>query len=106
MSAVLCCNNAVFYSNIGAFNSNIEAFYSIDEQFCVIVEAFYFNPTAFSSTNHQLPITNYKVFRYNSPMSIYENFQPIDLEKISTYELASRPSKVTTKDFAAAGFRK
>ncbi|HEX8637441.1 MAG TPA: hypothetical protein VF692_05215 [Pyrinomonadaceae bacterium] len=33
-------------------------------------------------------------------MSIYENFQPIDLEKINTYELASRPSKVTTKDFA------
>jgi len=33
-------------------------------------------------------------------MSIYENFQPIDLEKISTYELASRPSKVTIKDFA------
>lgn len=33
-------------------------------------------------------------------MSIYENFQPIDLEKISTYELASRPSKVTVKDFA------
>jgi hypothetical protein len=34
-------------------------------------------------------------------MSIYENFQPIDLEKINTYELASRPSKVTVKDFAA-----
>ena len=34
-------------------------------------------------------------------MSIYENFQPIDLEKISTYELASRPSKVTTENFAA-----
>jgi hypothetical protein len=33
-------------------------------------------------------------------MSIYENFQPIDLEKINTYELASRPSKVTIKDFA------
>ena len=34
-------------------------------------------------------------------MSIYENFAPIDLEKISTYELASRPSKVTVEDFAA-----
>lgn len=33
-------------------------------------------------------------------MSIYEKFRPIDLEKISTYELASRPSKVTVKDFA------
>jgi hypothetical protein len=33
-------------------------------------------------------------------MSIYENFQPIDLKKINTYELASRPSKVTVKDFA------
>lgn len=34
-------------------------------------------------------------------MSIYENFQPIDLEKINTYELASRPSKVTVDNFAA-----
>lgn len=33
-------------------------------------------------------------------MSIYKQFQPIDLEKINTYELASRPSKVTVKDFA------
>lgn len=33
-------------------------------------------------------------------MSIYEDFQPIDLQKINTYELASRPSKVTIKDFA------
>ncbi len=33
-------------------------------------------------------------------MSIYENFQPINLEEINTYELASRPSKVTFKDFA------
>lgn len=33
-------------------------------------------------------------------MSIYEHFHPIDLEKINTYELASRPSKVTIKDFA------
>ncbi len=33
-------------------------------------------------------------------MSIYENIQPIDLEKINTYELASRPSKVTVNDFA------
>jgi hypothetical protein len=33
-------------------------------------------------------------------LTIYENFQPINLEKINTYPLASRPSKVTTKDFA------
>ena len=33
-------------------------------------------------------------------MSIYENLSPIDLEKIKTYELASRPSKVTVRDFA------
>ena len=33
-------------------------------------------------------------------MSIYEKFQPINLEEINTYELASRPSKVTIEDFA------
>lgn len=33
-------------------------------------------------------------------MSTYEKFRPIDLDKINTYELASRPSKVTVKDFA------
>ncbi len=33
-------------------------------------------------------------------MSIYENFEPINLDEINTYELASRPSKVTVKDFA------
>ena len=33
-------------------------------------------------------------------MSIYENFQPIDFDRIKTYELASRPSKVTIEDFA------
>ena len=33
-------------------------------------------------------------------MSIYENLSPIDLEKINTYELASRPSKVTIDNFA------
>jgi hypothetical protein len=33
-------------------------------------------------------------------MSIYD-FEPIDLENINTYELASRPSKVTVEDFAA-----
>lgn len=33
-------------------------------------------------------------------MSIYEQFQPIDLGEINTYELASRPSKVTVADFA------
>ena len=32
-------------------------------------------------------------------MSIYD-FQPINLDDINTYELASRPSKVTVKDFA------
>lgn len=34
-------------------------------------------------------------------MTIYENLNPIDLNAIETYELASRPSKVTAKDFAA-----
>ena len=33
-------------------------------------------------------------------MSVYKDFQPIDLENINTYELASRPSKVTVDDFA------
>ena len=33
-------------------------------------------------------------------MSVYENYQPVNLEKISTYDLASRPSKVTARDFA------
>jgi hypothetical protein len=33
-------------------------------------------------------------------MSVYKDFQPIDLENIKTYELASRPSKVTVGDFA------
>ncbi len=33
-------------------------------------------------------------------MSIYENFEPINFNEINTYELASRPSKVTVKDFA------
>lgn len=33
-------------------------------------------------------------------MSIYD-YEPINLENINTYELASRPSKVTVKDFAA-----
>ncbi len=33
-------------------------------------------------------------------MSIYENIEPINFEQIKTYELASRPSKVTIKDFA------
>jgi hypothetical protein len=32
-------------------------------------------------------------------MSRYENLSPIDLTQISTYELASRPSKVTIADF-------
>ena len=33
-------------------------------------------------------------------MSIYENLKPLDFDEIKTYELASRPSKVTVKDFA------
>lgn len=33
-------------------------------------------------------------------MSVYENLEPIDLTSIRTYELASRPSKVSTDDFA------
>ena len=34
-------------------------------------------------------------------MSIYEDdLRPIDLDKVSTYPLASRPSKVTVSDFA------
>jgi hypothetical protein len=33
-------------------------------------------------------------------MSIYENFAPIDLDKIHTYDLASRTSKVLVADFA------
>jgi hypothetical protein len=32
-------------------------------------------------------------------MSIYEDLQPISLDKVQTYPLASRPSKVTVKDF-------
>src|SRR5712671_4979922 len=34
-------------------------------------------------------------------MSIYESLQPINLNEVSTYPLASRQSKVTVKDFAA-----
>ena len=34
-------------------------------------------------------------------MSIYENFQPLNFDEINTYELASRPSKVSVKNFAA-----
>lgn len=33
-------------------------------------------------------------------MSIYENLEPTDFDGINTYELASRPSKVTVEDFA------
>jgi hypothetical protein len=33
-------------------------------------------------------------------MSIYKALQPINLDKVGTYPLASRPSKVTVKDFA------
>jgi hypothetical protein len=35
-------------------------------------------------------------------LSIYEDLQPINLDKVSTYPLASRPSKVTVKDFATS----
>jgi deoxyhypusine synthase len=35
-------------------------------------------------------------------MSIYKDLQPIDLSKVSTYPLASRPSKVTVKDFGTS----
>lgn len=34
-------------------------------------------------------------------MSIYEKYQPLNFDAIKTYELASRPSKVTVADFAA-----
>jgi len=34
-------------------------------------------------------------------MSIYQQ-QPIDLSRVETYPLASRPSKVTVRDFAKA----
>src|SRR5215207_7217480 len=33
-------------------------------------------------------------------MSIYEDIQPLGLEGVSTYPLASRPSKVAVEDFA------
>src|SRR5712692_6145810 len=33
-------------------------------------------------------------------MSIYEDLQPINLDKVRTYPLAARPSKVTVEDFA------
>lgn len=35
-------------------------------------------------------------------VSKYEELQPINLENISTYDLASRPSKVTVEDFAGS----
>jgi hypothetical protein len=34
-------------------------------------------------------------------MSVYKDLQPIDLTSIETYDLSSRPSKVTMADFAA-----
>src|SRR5437660_11770956 len=33
-------------------------------------------------------------------MSIYDDLKPIGLDQVSTYPLASRPSKVTVEDFA------
>lgn len=38
-------------------------------------------------------------------MSIYKNFRPINFDEIKTYELASRPSKVTVKSFAAPSLK-
>jgi len=35
-------------------------------------------------------------------MSIYDDLKPIDLSRIKTYELESRPSKVTVADFAVS----
>lgn len=35
-------------------------------------------------------------------MSIYENFEPINFDRIKTYELAERPSKVTIENFGEA----
>src|SRR5713226_6445489 len=35
-------------------------------------------------------------------MSIYEDLPPLSLDGVSTYPLASRPSKVTVDDFAAS----
>jgi hypothetical protein len=35
-----------------------------------------------------------------TPVSIYEDITPLGLEGVSTYPLASRPSKVTVEDFA------
>lgn len=34
-------------------------------------------------------------------MSVYDNFAPLSFDRIKTYELNSRPSKVTVRDFAA-----
>jgi len=33
-------------------------------------------------------------------MSIYDDLGPLSLEHVSTYPLANRPSKISTKDFA------
>src|SRR5437763_1235953 len=35
-------------------------------------------------------------------MSIYDDLEPIDLSQVHTYDLASRPSKVTVRDFSSA----
>jgi hypothetical protein len=39
-------------------------------------------------------------FSFDDKMSIYEGLKPIDLAKIHTYDLATRPSKITVADFA------
>src|SRR6266404_7217154 len=44
---------------------------------------------------------NISPLRGEERMSIYESLQPINLNEVSTYPLASRQSKVTVKDFAA-----
>ncbi len=38
--------------------------------------------------------------KFKKVMSIYKNLEPTDFEDVKTYDLASRPSKVTVKDFA------
>lgn len=39
--------------------------------------------------------------RQRTKMSIYEDFEPLNFDEIKTYRLKERPSKVTTKHFAA-----
>jgi hypothetical protein len=39
--------------------------------------------------------------RFLTAMTIYKNLQPTNFDRVKTYELASRPSKLTIEDFAA-----